>query len=104
MEEKLINIKNNALPMIMDAQNKDELEEVRKQILGRNGSLTQAAKEISKIPPEDKPRFGKLINEIKNIIEDAISVQSSKFKGDSSTKKISLDITEPGIRPPLGHL
>lgn len=104
MENKLINIKNNALPMIRDAETPQELEEVRVQILGRNGSLTLAAKEIKDVPAEDKPRMGKVINEIKTIVEDAINTQLSTITNQQSKRKTIIDVTEPGIKPSLGHL
>lgn len=104
MEEKLINIKNTALPMILDARTPAELEELRVQFLGKSGSLTQVMKEIQKADPEDKPRMGKMINEIKTVIEDAISAQNSKFRVKTSKQNFILDITEPGIKPSLGHL
>lgn len=105
MEEKLINIKNNALPMILDAKNPAELDEVRIQILGKNGSLTQAMKEIAKVDPEDRPRMGKMLNEIKGIIENTLSEKQKELKSDKPDRSpLGFDSTEPGIEPEIGHL
>ncbi len=85
-------------------QNKKELEETRIQFLGRSGSLTLAMKEIAKLPKEDKPKMGQLINEIKGIIENTISEKLSTFDFRLSTQAPAFDITEPGIKPNIGHL
>ncbi len=104
MKDKLHNIKNEAISLILSAQDKKELEEIRIQFLGRNGSLTLAMKEITNLSNEEKPRMGKLINEIKTIIENTIYEKLQQLTQRSQPITHNLDVTEPGIRPPLGHL
>ncbi len=105
MEEQLINIKNNAIPLIFDAKSPKELEEARIHILGKNGTLTQAMKDIIKAAPEDKPRLGKAANEVKKIIEEALAEKNRELSAEETNKThIKIDVTEPGIKPPLGHL
>lgn len=105
MENGLITIKNSAVSMILDAVEKQELEEIQIQFLGRNGSLTQAIKEIAKLPIEKRPEIGALANEVKKTIEEALKEQKKKIaqiKKEATRKKI--DYTNPSILPPLGHL
>lgn len=113
MKNNLLNIKNEAISLIISAQDKKEIEELRVQFLGRSGSLTLAMKDINKLPKEDRPQIGQLINETKNIIENTISEKLSilnslprevPLSGTKWGQLSSLDTTEPGIRPPLGHL
>lgn len=104
MQEELLQLKNNALSLILEAKTPRELEEIRIQFLGRSGDLTVVMKNITKLPSEEKPQMGKIINEIKNIIENAISEKLSTLNSKASAQKITLDFTEPGIKPPLGHL
>ncbi len=105
MEEKLINIKNTALPMILDAGSKEELEELRIQFLGKSGSLSSVMKEIKNVTEEDRPRIGQLLNEVKEILENAITQKSDGLKQLNKHKKtISFDNTEPGTKPAIGHL
>ncbi len=103
MKDKLLNVKNEAISIILSAQDKKELEKIRIQFLGRNGILTLAMKDLAKLPPEEKPQVGKLTNEIKNIIENTLSEKLLSL-APTSPQSINLDVTEPGIRPPLGHL
>jgi len=105
MEEEIIGIKNAALSFILEAEDLKSLEETKLQFLGKSGKLTLAIKEITKLPVEKRPAFGVLANEVKNTIEDALSSQQevlSKKKKSNLLDKI--DVTNPGIKPPLGHL
>jgi len=104
MENELMSIKNNAVSLILDARSEKELEELKLQFLGKNGTLTMALKELTKIPIEKRPEVGKLANEVKQIIEEAIENSSANFKTKKIEKIKKIDVTEPGIRPPLGHL
>ena len=104
MEEKLISIKNNAISLILEAKSANELVEIRIQFLGRNGEVTQLLKNLPKISKEERPKVGGLVNQVKNIIEDAIKTKEATLKDTKSRNIPSLDVTEPGIRTPLGHL
>lgn len=106
MEEELINLQTNASSLIISTDDPEELERIREDFLGRDGSLTDAIKRIGKLPQESRPEIGKLANEIKNTIEDLIShklkTKKTKIEPVKSSKKI--DVTMPGQASPLGHL
>jgi phenylalanyl-tRNA synthetase alpha chain len=108
MEEKLIHIKNNAISLILETKSVNELEEIKIQFLGRNGEVTQLLKSLPKIAKEERPKIGSLVNETKRIIEDAIKTKKQTFTKTSFSIRAyldrPLDVTEPGIHPPLGHL
>jgi phenylalanyl-tRNA synthetase alpha chain len=105
MEEELIGIKNAALSFILEAEDLKSLEETKLQFLGKGGKLTLTIKDITKIPVEKRPAVGILANEVKKTIEEAIEQQEKillKKKQRNLLEKI--DITNPGIKPTLGHL
>ncbi len=105
MEEELLNIKNAAVSLILDAEDKKSLEEIKLQFLGRSGRLTFAIKEIAKVPIEKRPEIGQLANEVKKTIEETIESQELKVRSQESRKRVeSIDKTVPGIKPPVGHL
>jgi len=105
MEEELIGIKNYAIPLILDCQDLESLEEIKLQFLGKSGKFTLAIKGILKLPEEKRPEIGVLANEVKNTIEQAISDKEQELKQEKlKFKKEKIDITNPGIKPPLGHL
>jgi phenylalanyl-tRNA synthetase alpha chain len=105
MENELIDIKNTAISFILEAEDLDSLEETKLQFLGRSGKLTFAIKEVTKIPPEKRKEFGILANEVKQAIEDAIKDKTESLKHKTKTVlREKIDVTNPGIKPPLGHL
>ena len=105
MENELLNIKNNAVSLILDTDNLEDLEQIKLQFLGKSGQLTIAIKQLPKIDPESRKEVGILANEVKTTIEDAIEQQGSRIKNQESGKRIEkIDVTNPGIKPTLGHL
>ena len=105
MEEELMQIKNSALSLIIDASDQKELEELKLQFLGRSGKLTLTVKEIVKVPIEKRPEVGQLANEVKKVIEESIENKLSTFNFQLSTRrKESIDTTAHGIKPDIGHL
>ena len=65
MKEDLINLKNQTLARISEANNLDELEQIRIDLFGRSGKITLIIKELRNLKPEEKKQIGILINEIK---------------------------------------
>jgi phenylalanyl-tRNA synthetase alpha chain len=105
MEEDLIGIKNAALSFILEAEDLQNLEETKLQFLGRSGKLTLALKEVTKLSVDKRPAFGVLANEVKQAIEEAIETKVSSLKSQIPNYNVeSIDETEPGILPKIGHL
>jgi len=98
-------IKNSAVSMIIEATDQKELEEIKLQFLGRSGKLTLTLKEITKVPAEKRAAVGQLANEVKRVIEETVEEKMSNLKSHfSNQRKQSIDITNPGIAPNIGHL
>ena len=105
MEEELMQIKNSAVSMIIDATDQKELEEIKLQFLGRSGKLTLTMKEIVKVPIEKRPEIGMLANDVKKVIEETLRLAQGKLSGqESQSRKESIDVSAPGIKPTIGHL
>lgn len=105
MEEELIGIKNSAISFILDCKELESLEETKLIFLGKSGRLTLAIKNISKLPVEKRPEVGVLANEVKNTIEQALNDKEKELKtGRLQTKRLKIDVTNPSVLPPLGHL
>jgi len=69
MDEDLVRLKSEALTGLAAAGNDSELEEVRVKYLGRKGLLTLCLRQVGEAAPEDRPRLGKLANEIRKELE-----------------------------------
>lgn len=102
MKNDLLNLKNNALSLILESNSSNDLAALRIQFLGRNGELTQLLKGLPKVAQEQRPEVGRLANEVKSIIEDTLA-QKEQELGKKKMSSSTIDVTEQGIRPPLGH-
>ncbi len=100
MKNKLINIKNEALAMIMGASDADELERIRINYLGKNGILTQITKDFKDLNIEEKADIGRIFSEAKVAIAEAIAFKSQI----QNPKSKNIDESLPGKLPPIGHL
>jgi len=106
MEIKRIqNLKNQAISRILEAKTEKELENLRISYLGRKGELTQILKKIPSLPEEKRIEIGKIANEAKKAIEDAIESKVSGVRYQvSDLEKEWIDVSAPGKKPPSGHL
>lgn len=103
MYEQLHNLRNEALALIQEAQNSQELEALRIAFLGRQGKINQFLKELKNLNSEEKKQTGQLINEIKKTLKQAIS--NKNFTAPlKKEEKLDFDPTLPGQKPPQGHL
>ena len=57
-----------------------EFEAYKATISGPRGSLTEVMKGMAKVPKEDKPAMGKLINEAKNAVNEAFAEVLSRIE------------------------
>lgn len=108
MQDRLIDIKNEALAQILAASNAAELEEIRVEYLGKSkGKLTAIIKKLPELPDSQRAIVGRFANEVKETIENALASQgealrSYREKNIGETERI--DVTLPGILPLEGHL
>ncbi len=59
------------------------------------------------IPKEDRPEFGRILNEVKKHIEELLSRRENIFKASELKKSLQthrIDVTVPGFFIPFGHL
>lgn len=96
----LLSTKEDAIQTIKESDKPIEL--LRIEVLGPKSDFTNFTKQMKSIAPNDRQAVGVVINEVKNAIEEAL-VTISKSETLNSTKEW-IDETQPGIRPPEGHL
>lgn len=108
MQDKLIDIKNEALAQILTASEEKILEEIRVEYLGKSrGKLTAILKKIPALPDAQRAIVGRFANEVKGAIENAIEEQK-KAMVNRRTANIAqsewIDVTLPAVTPAEGHL
>lgn len=97
----------NAEQAVQAATTLESLDAVRVEYLGKEGIFTQQAKQLGKLSAEDRPKFGKEINEVKDkfqvILNGRLAIlRQAKLAAQLATEQ--LDVTLPGRRSSLGSL
>lgn len=79
-----------------------ELEQLRIKYLSRNGIITKLFDDLKTLSGEEKPVFGKLLNNLRNNANQLFSDQKSIFESKSISGSAKLDLTLPGKTIKLG--
>jgi phenylalanyl-tRNA synthetase alpha chain len=104
-QSKLAGLKTAALEKMQAADSSKTLYDVKVEFLGKNGQLTEIMKEMAALPKEEKPLFGKLVNEVKQALEQAYTEAEAGLKKKELEAKMSseeLDLSLPSFQRPLG--
>jgi len=107
VEATLNELAASAGARIEQAGSSEELEQVRIEVLGRKGVLAQISKEMGKVLPQDRARLGKLLNEVKQRLEQASDAKQGRFAEAAMRARLEaewIDLTLPCPQPPVGHL
>jgi phenylalanyl-tRNA synthetase alpha chain len=105
--ESITRLESSSLERIRAASSPEELETVRVEVLGRNGSLKQFGKEMGKLPVEEKKQIGKLLNDAKEKLEAEFETRKRQFEEAALRARLNaewLDLTLPAPGPRRGHL
>jgi len=84
---------------------KEDAEAFRIQYLGRKqGAITDLFSQISDLPPEKRPSFGKEVNALKSAAEAKLESALQQLQREASSGASDLDRTLPGRRDVRGTL
>ena len=107
LETKLSELDANARRQIETASTVEELERVRVEVLGRKGALANISKDLGKLPVEERARAGKLLNSVKQALEEALQARQKRLETDVAEIRLNaewIDLTLPSPAPARGHL
>ncbi|MGO3018897.1 MAG: phenylalanine--tRNA ligase subunit alpha [Anaerococcus sp.] len=107
MEEKLKELLKLSREMIEEASDLETLDQVRVKILGKKGELTLIKRNIAKLPKEEKPLVGKLINQYSKEIEKLLAEKIEEVNASLLEEKIKnekIDVTARFDIHDQGHL
>ena len=106
MKNRLINIKEEALNALSSVTDEKELNDLRVKYLGKKGVITLSLKKVGSLSSEERPEFGRQVNEVKKFLEEGIKAKKDELKKKASLdeKKDFFDPTLPGERPARGTL
>ena len=106
MKEKLAKIREEILKQIDASENLDKLNEVRVSALGKKGALTELLKSMKEVAPQDRPKVGQMVNEVRAEIETALETEKAKLEDramEARLKNEVIDVTLPAKKNSVGH-
>ena len=106
MKQKLEEIRASALQTIDAAADLAALEQLRVKLLGRKCVLTDVLRGLAQCSPEDRPVVGKVANEVKQAVADALEARKDALAASQEAASAAaerLDLSLPGRRPLRGH-
>ena len=105
MKEQINEIKEKALKAIEETNDAKILNDVRVEVLGKKGELTQVLRGMGALAPEERPVIGELVNKVRDEIESKIKEKEEEFKTKALKEKLekeTIDITLPGTKVKRG--
>ncbi|MDQ2841280.1 MAG: phenylalanine--tRNA ligase subunit alpha [Acidobacteriota bacterium] len=108
IEAQLEELRRATLAAFASAVTSHELEEARVQALGRKGALANISRDFGKLSPDERARFGKLLNSVKQDLESEYEGKKKRFEESDLARRLDrewIDVTLPahGIRPGSLH-
>lgn len=105
MEEKIASLRLAFKKDLTQVKHTRDVEQLKVKYLGKKGPIQQLMEELRQVSKEERPRLGKLINEIKQEVEllcheAAHGFHEIELKEQMAREKI--DVTEPGRTRFLG--
>lgn len=105
MDSQLEEVRSLALTEIAATADEAALEAARIKFLGRSGSLTALSEGMKSVSKEDKPRIGKLLNEVRAAITQALEARKAAFLAEADKAAFAgIDLSLPGTAARLGTL
>ena len=107
MKERLESLGEELLKTLESVTTAEELEQTETKYLGRKGEFTGILRQLGDLTPELKKEIGQRANELKQEAEHKIAgirVRLAEEQLRAIGQSDRLDVSEPGQRPPEGHL
>jgi len=107
MKEKIAEMRRTISEELSVSLGREGFAKLRERFLSRAGEIPGLMKEMKNIPPEERPAFGKIVNEFKAWAEEKFDeVDEALRKADLAAKNASeaVDITMPAVKNEIGTL
>ncbi|AIG25449.1 phenylalanine--tRNA ligase subunit alpha [Brevibacillus sp. 7WMA2] len=107
MQTRLQQLKENALALLKQVGEGQELQDLRVKYLGKKGELTEILRGMGGLSAEERPKIGQLVNEVRQVIEEAILSKQQEFEArvlEAKLNKQTIDVTLPGRPVPTGTM
>lgn len=101
--QQIESLGREALAELGKVTDADALEQYRIKYLGTKGRVKNLPQLIAKAPAESKKQVGQEVNAIKRRLSEAFDAKKAELSAQSQQTAGGIDLTEPGLRPSIGH-
>ncbi|NQU11117.1 phenylalanine--tRNA ligase subunit alpha [bacterium] len=102
LEQRLQQLRAEAEAALVACTELPALDQIKARYLGRSGALSAALGQLGQVAKEDRPRVGKLANEVKIAVVALLEQRRADFETRATPSGPALDVTLPGRRHQLG--
>ena len=105
MQDQLNAIRERVAEELKNIQDSNGLEQLRVRVLGKKGELTAILRGMGKLPAEERPKMGQIVNETREKLETAIDEAAASIRArekEYRLKKETIDVTVPGTTRAAG--
>ena len=98
MENQLRQIRENTLARLAEAADSAALEQLRVSVLGKKGELTGILRGMGKLPADQRPRMGQMVNQTRADIEAALEARAAELREGEKLSRLAretIDVTVP---------
>ena len=107
MNVDLDQLRDEALAQIAAAAEASAIEQLRVDLLGKKGRVTELLKQLGAMPADQRKAFGERVNRVKESLAQALESRASAINDaelDRRLKAETLDVTLPGRGEGVGGL
>lgn len=99
LKERLQELRDRGLADIAQSENLTRINEIRVQLLGKKGPITEALRGLRDLSAEERPQVGSFANQIRDELTTAIETRRNELEAaarDAQLDAETIDVTLPG--------
>jgi phenylalanyl-tRNA synthetase alpha chain len=107
MKESLETLREEIVARVGHYVNKEEIDQLRAEYLGRKGKLTLMLRGLKEIPAEERPLIGDQLNRLRHYLEEEIETRLREIRHREKGRLLQeekIDISLPGSRLERGSI
>ena len=107
MQDQLKAIREHVMEELKEVKDTSALEQLRVRVLGKKGELTGILRGMGKLPAEERPKMGQIVNETREKLEAALDERAAKLRAMEKEARLAaetIDVTLPGTKRAAGSL
>lgn len=106
LKSKLAELKRQGIERIKAAQDEKNVNQIRVNLLGKKGPITEVLRGMKDLSKEERPKVGKFANEVRDELTEKIQARLDELKTIALAKKLDaekIDVTLPATPVTVGQ-